>query len=346
MTVRLYMDKIQPLTLRLFPKNLGARAYRITGIAERCDWIVLSDTAEPHVTLYQRSTVRFPRYIFLSLRSPFAALSYFSEEILPTIRNPFVLVSGSEDATVPIQTDRRWRAFNVQEKRSLAAILEHPLLTHWYAENLSVDDHPKHSPLPTGLVDQSGSEGWMIDVPEVPRLHTRPASLLLSHRVRKGPQWDLRKSVTSIGKQNWNEFTTILEEECAEPEFEQLIQRHAFVACVEGGGLDPSPKAWQSILNGAIPIIRNSALRRAYELLPVVIVQDWEGTAITKSRLDRWLSMLMPYFDHPSLRHQVLERLDIAYWWNFISQGIPINSHNGKDVMAIHAQAGADGIVT
>lgn len=36
----------------------------------------------------------------------------------------------------------------------------------------------------------------------------------------------------------------------------RLMQSHAFVLCAEGGGVDPSPKAWQAILHGAIPIIR------------------------------------------------------------------------------------------
>ncbi|MEN9063000.1 hypothetical protein [Ponticoccus litoralis] len=36
-----------PLTTRLFPKAGGADRYRISGLAARCDWVVLSDTQPP-----------------------------------------------------------------------------------------------------------------------------------------------------------------------------------------------------------------------------------------------------------------------------------------------------------
>ena len=42
------------LSTRLFPKGQGADAYRLTGVAARCDWVLLSDTAAPEVALARR----------------------------------------------------------------------------------------------------------------------------------------------------------------------------------------------------------------------------------------------------------------------------------------------------
>ena len=329
------MMKLEPLSIRLFPKNRGADAYKLTGIAARCDWVVMSDRFEPRITLHRKGETNTPRHIFLSLRSPLTALTYFFEGILPSVENRFVLVTGSEDVTVPVQFDRRWRQYDAREKDMLSRIASHPMLIHWYAENLAVDEHPKISPLPTGLVDPDSQEPWMTDIPEARPLADRPASVLVAHRVRKGPQWDLRKSVTRMAQQHWSPFATIPEGELNEKSFNKLLQENAFVACVEGGGLDPSPKAWQAILHGAIPIIRSTALNRAYELLPVVQVPNWEPGTLTLNTLKEW-KLEFSRFDQQDLRARVLERLSMDYWFKIIECGKPVASHGRSDVFSIN----------
>ena len=98
---------IEVHSTRLFPKFQGAQAYVPTGIAARCDWVVLSDDEKPHTSLLRRVDTRSPRPVFLSMRSPFEALNFFHDEVLPAIEAPFVLVSGSEDVTIPNQLDLR-----------------------------------------------------------------------------------------------------------------------------------------------------------------------------------------------------------------------------------------------
>lgn len=48
-----------------------------------------------------------------------------------------------------------------------------------------------------------------------------------------------------------------------------------FIACIHGGGIDPSPKAWEALMVGTIPIIQHSTLDDAYSRLPVMFVHDW-----------------------------------------------------------------------
>ena len=302
---------------RLFPKSGGASAYALSGIAERCDWVLLSDTRAPFTHLHRAKPVDTPRHIFLSLRNPFAALAAFATDVLPSLNAPFVLVSGSEDCTVPRQCDRRWRAFNDSEQQMISRILDHPLLIHWFAENLEDDSNPRISPLPTGMVYP---EGPPKDLPRIcpPPLHSRPLRVLCGHRVRNGPQWDLRRDVSARARTKWAAFCTLPDRDLPEPEFLALMHSHAFVLCAEGGGLDPSPKAWQAILCGAIPIIRKTGTYRAYAQLPVAFVDSWHADSLTPAALMAWYQPLAPFYDTPALRAQTLTRLGLSYWWGKI----------------------------
>ena len=84
---------------RLFPKYQGAAAYQLTGVAERCDWVLMTDSrGEPDL---RGELSEQPRTVFVSMRSCHSALPYFVANILPQITSRFVLVSGSGDFTVP-----------------------------------------------------------------------------------------------------------------------------------------------------------------------------------------------------------------------------------------------------
>lgn len=316
--------QIEPHSTRLFPKNLGADAYRLTGIAARCDWVLLSDNRPPHVHLVRRDGAPpTPRHIFLSLRAPFLALAWLAEEVLPRVTEPFVLISGSGDATLPNQRDRRWRPFNDAERRCLQAVLAHPRLCRWFVENLDEQAHPKMSPLPVGLVYPDGVPPGGLSLPAVPLLAHRPRRVLCAHRVRSGPQWDLRRQVTAIAKAQWARWCTVLDDEVPEAEFLAQMARHAFVLCVEGGGLDPSPKAWRAVLHGAIPIVRDSPLREAYAQLPVAFVPDWTADSIDPDRLAEWQTWAAPHHDEPDNRREVLRRLGLDYWWARVDAALP-----------------------
>ena len=306
-------------SVRLFPKGRGPENYVITGIAKRCDWVVLTDMSTQGVHVHRNNPTDAPRHIFLSLRNPFVAVRTFARDILPRLRDRFVLISGSEDATVPQQFDRRWRDYNEVEYSQLRTILEHPLLIRWFAENLSDDSNERFAALPTGMVYPDGPPADGESVPEQRPLHQRPLRVLCAHRVREGLQWEPRRRVTQLARTAWAPWCTMLEGEVPEDEFLRQVDQHSFVLCVEGGGLDPSPKAWQSILYGAIPIIRETVKRNAYIDLPVAFVQSWTADALTADRLRAWYSELGKRLDAPSKRAEILFRLSQDYWWSKIA---------------------------
>lgn len=306
----------EPHATRLFPKSKGADRYRLDGIAARCDWVLLTDAKAPHRSCIQNRRTSSPRHIFLSLREPFHAIRYFAQDILPRLTEPFLLISGSEDVTLPQQTDCRWRAFNAEERALINDILASPLLIRWFAENLDDAAVPKMSPLPLGRVAPEGQGGFAFPTPTP--LTERPLQVLCGHRVRTGPQWDLRRRVTTLAKGPWSAFTTVLDEELPEPAFLAQMGAHSFVLCVEGGGVDPSPKAWQVLEQGAIPIIRSHSLTEAYRRLPVVIVPDWAPEHISAEKLQHWRAQRAPLFAAGSARRKLLHRLSIDFWWGNI----------------------------
>jgi uncharacterized membrane protein YgcG len=94
-------------------------------------------------------------------------------------------------------------------------------------------------------------------------------------------------------------------------DFVKLAQAVSFVLCVHGGGLDPSPKAWETLLLGTIPIIQHSTLDDAYSQLPVVFVDDFSQlfgpVATVSARLAKIRAELDPYYSNTTLRAMVLE---------------------------------------
>jgi len=299
---------------RLFPKHRGAIAYRNTGIAARCDWVLMTDGGSLMRSADLRGDLsRQPRTVYLSLRSYYDALPCFVNEVLPRIERPFVLVSGSEDITLPRQTDRRSRGYTAEEQALVGRILADERVLHWFMENRD-QVLPKTSSLPVGYVFPDGGSTEVQIAPNPVALADRPLRVLCCHRVRDGAQWEPRRSVSALCKGPLADIATVIEEQLEPSAFEAQVRRHPFVLCVPGGGLDPSPKAWQSIACGSIPVIASSTLDDAYRELPVAIVEGWSPEALSPEQLRQWLAELTPWYEDPERRTDVLYRLSIDYW--------------------------------
>ncbi len=139
----------------------------------------------------------------------------------------------------------------------------------------------------------------------------------VSDRVRSGTgQWYTRAHVI--------EMCDAIPEYCLRPsgdmadgvqhsDFVKLVASVPFIACAHGGGMDPSPKAWEAIMYGTIPIIQRSTLDDAYSHLPVAFVDSWEEllqpanhTAL-QEKLQGWIKQLQPYYqDGSELRKKTL----------------------------------------
>ncbi|GAB5455987.1 MAG: hypothetical protein Hens2KO_22160 [Henriciella sp.] len=217
-------------------------------------------------------------------------------------------------------------AFNQQDHEDIAAILSNPFLKYWVAENLDAANHSKLRPLPLGMVFNDEPQiRDLVAVPISPPLLDRPVKALCGHRLRPGEQWDTRRKVSALAAHEWSDWCTTLEDEVSETAFIDLIRQHAFVICVAGGGLDPSPKAWLALLHGAIPVIKRSALDDAYAHLPVAFVDEWSAESLSLERLTRWQNDYAPIFDQSGLRRAMQKRLSLDYWWDY---AINIEAHH------------------
>jgi hypothetical protein len=95
------------------------------------------------------------------------------------------------------------------------------------------------------------------------------------------------------------------------------LREHPFTLCVEGGGIDPSPKAFEALRQGSIPIIKNSPLADAYRRFPVLVVEDWLEESLSYDFLltenDRIRGLWPDWF-------LVTERMKLSYWVELISR--------------------------
>lgn len=283
------------------------------GISTRTDWTLT-------IPCMYGDPNRLPRTIFVQ----HSMLPHFVENTLrymdPTHR--FVLISGGTDITMPRQIDFRFAEFGRGFSKeppygyNFLALVNAPQLIHWFCENHDVN-HEKISTLPTGLVHDADYRGDYPDPASVMPLSKRPLKVLVSDRVRDGEgQWKARREVHDLCVQHEDFCSMPADESVGHATFVQQIIALPFLVCVHGGGIDPSPKAWESILLGTIPIIQSSTLDDAYQQLPVVFIQDWatffKHPNVT-ALLQEWLERLSPYYEPDSpLRSRTLQVRIIA----------------------------------
>ncbi len=302
----------RPHSTRLFPKGDGCLQIQPTGLAARCDWVLLSDVGKPRYRLINQAGVSEPRTVFISLRGGLEAIRFFERTILRNIRSSYVLITGSEDLTIPTQTDLRWPKATGPIVESITRILNSESLVHWFAENLDAHISPKISPLPLGYVFNQVKPKHAKELKLGKPLDQREITLFCCHRVREGPQWEERRYVSELLESAEHESATVIRDEISSTTYERMLGESVFVFCVSGGGIDPCPKAFQSLQHGAIPIIRSSPMNECFRDLPVWIVNEWHEALASKEELKAKQLRFSAQMPEP---HILASRLSLDYWW-------------------------------
>lgn len=283
------------------------------GLARACDWVVYCERRQcqdvEEASLLQRDHGELPSTVFVHAR--LGAMRFFLACVLPRLSRRFVLITGNADSTVPVQVDQRWQPWSATAMGStFTHVLQHPLLVHWFAENLDTSDVPRLSPLPTGDYNPHKATTRPINLSKL------PLRVLCVNRVHSdSPEWGKRRRVLALCNSTWKAFA-----DAPGPidpdEYSNTLARYPFTMCVQGGGLDPSPQAWQAIMAGSIPIMEYSPLFDAYARLPVAWVPGWKKRTLSTAQLERWLGELREYYEDPQLRRQTLFLLTEKYWWS------------------------------
>jgi hypothetical protein len=318
-----------------------------SGLQARCDMVIGSRYTRFQPTLQQRKQawVRSwqPRSVFV--RNDL--LQTFVLRVLPCLEHPFVLLTGDSDMTLPRQVDLRFP--KVLDPSLWQQLLQDERVQHMFVENLDDATHPKVSGLPLGVssynypgrnadfvlqhVPDSSPAG---SPPAGPNLQPntnlststparavpisqRPLQALHVARMRDGKgQWADRQHVQELCAGEWVKL-------CRAPGTMNStlmwasMQAVPFILCVHGGGLDPSPKAWESLLFGTIPVLQHFPGDDAYRHLPVVFVDSWHEGSLTEALLKQWRHQLAPWFEEPDKRAVVLHRLSSQFWWDKVT---------------------------
>ena len=318
------------MTTRILPRRLKDEFGKLkfdqrtfSGISGRCDWIML----EPNLIVGDPK--KPPKTVFISMRpvrvsmgtGSGTVLSHFYNKVLTLVQNKIVLLTGSNDFTIPNQIDKRFTKLSFAEKKFFYKILNDKRIIHWFAENHD-EVFEKMSTLPSGVSPRTCMNFnpdciWDFTNISTP-ISRRPLRVICADILREGPQWENRRKVAKLSQTAWKDFSIYLHNRQLEyDEWLKFVARYPFLLCVQGGGIDPAPKAWEAIVVGTIPIIKHSPLDDAYSQFPVVFIDEWVEEAISHEKLKKWLSKLSPFYKNGSKeRKEVLKRLTTDYWWN------------------------------
>ena len=240
-----------------------------------------------------------------------SALVPFFNDIFPRIIEPFVLVSGDSDVSVPNDS--------FSEDR-MKEVLADSRLHHWFCQNLTLR-HPKLTAMPIGLDYHTISkEGYIHpwgsgcsprEQEAVLEKYVAAAPPLTNRYIHMYSNWhhslfglidrgDRREAYEKIPRECIMYYPTFTPRDAAWDH-----QSHfAFVASPSGGGLD-CHRTWEALILGCIPVVKHSGLDQLYEDLPVLLIDDW-------SQLTQ--AFLLDNYNRIKDRSWNLAKLKLKYW--------------------------------
>lgn len=226
----------------------------------------------------------------------------FAEEIFPTIKSRFTLVTTYGTRSMPVEC-------GLQDPD---ALIGDDRLVHWFTQNFKYKGQLKHkvSPIPIGLDFHSQWEQgqtWRFDRQLKPSeqeaiiLAARRNAPLSEKRIKRvyadfhfnNTTRKLKKRDSEI-RYDRKEIYRLLKKNPAMVFQDKRVPRHVlwdkmaqyrFVISPHGVGLD-CHRTWEALVLGCCVIVMCSSLDPLYEGLPVVIVDDYRE--ITPDKLNEW----------------------------------------------------------
>jgi hypothetical protein len=252
-------------------------------------------------------------------------LKSFAKQVLPAVKNRFILVTGDSDSCVPSEV-----------MAEAQAILQCPKLIHWYTQNydgslatekispipIGIDFHtlserpiwgePRSSPSLQEQVLQSVRRALALPVDRIEKIYVDFAwqrSLGLRHYRRYHPLKGTKfhHSRRRIAKMMvGNELTFCQMAPLSRTQMWRERGKYTFVLSPHGMGLD-CHRTWEALALGHIVLVPSSSLDVLYAGLPVIALKSWSD--ITLTNLNGWLSR---YSNNIGTN----EKLKSSYWVN------------------------------
>jgi len=304
------------------------------GLGRKCDWYIKKGLIKKHKNTNE------PKTIFL-VSDNYKNHINFVDNILPTLTKKFILIVAGQDYTWPLGKldNEKNIIFNDPEwHKRIDILLNSDKILKIFVENLDMD-HPKLEPFPLGLCFAKLNEFYLSILNELVEVDYKKKDIdvLCQHNTHPAYnndelQWhynqfndrlifneQIKNNKLIKYKEPANKNIRV---DCPElQEFKDNVLRSDFVICIHGGGIDPCPKVFESILMGAIPIIEKSTVSSCFKLhnLPVVIVDKIDNTIFTEKNLDKWYDLYESYYSDKNKRRETLYKLSDMYWWDYFT---------------------------
>jgi hypothetical protein len=243
-------------------------------------------------------------------------LKYFFKHILPKINKKFILVSGDSDLCIPK---------DVFTLRQSQRIFLNPFLLKWFAQNTQIQYIDKMVQLPIGVDYHtiSNNPECSLKLPNESSLPRFQESILLKLTKSAKPFYERTKKIyVNFTMQNDlfgdrkqsletipNELLEINQQFTPRTTNWQTIVNYAFVLSPFGCGMD-CHRTWEALCLGSIPIVKAPNVKKMFQGLPVLIVQDW--TEVTQELLDKTIEEFTKI-------EFTNEKLSLQYWVNQIN---------------------------
>ena len=245
------------------------------------------------------------------------AIKNFIDNLLPSIKQSFILVSGDCDETIPNE---------ILEYRKFKQFLNDDRLIHWFSQNMT-SIHKKITKIPIGLdyhtLTTTPLWGPIKSCKEQEKTllnnikNSQPfwkrqikcyANFHFSVNTKLG--YDRKDAIEKINK----EIVYYEPNKVSRDETWNNQKEFAFVICPHGGGLD-CHRNWEALCLGCIPIVKSSKIDSLYENLPVLIVDDWK--LITKNLLNSTVNDFRKKWNNDGFN---MEKLKLSYWVKLINE--------------------------
>lgn len=256
-------------------------------------------------------------------------LSRFYREVLPEVKQPFVLVVSHGDESFPTDCGL--------SEAEIEALIFHDKIIHIFAQNydnqgkfdkvshipIAMDLHTVGYKSPSGGWGERGSplqqEAYLSQLLEqFPPTYLRKKRAFVDFQLSDSMRTGNFKRYIQFGEDRTSIFHYLMmtglidySGRIRRSELWKTKGEYAFSISPHGNGMD-CHRTWEDLVLGCIVIVKTSVLDPIYEGLPVVIVNDW--SEITEENLEKWLDRYHDAFTNPEYR----EKLTNAYWFGKI----------------------------
>jgi len=286
------------------------------GILKSCDY----HSQNPQSSIRVLHKYLEPNYI-TNIKNPSIyicsrAIPHFIRNMLPTIKKPFILVSGDCDETIPNE---------ILSNNDLNNLLQDKRLIHWFCQNMTLE-HNKITKIPIGLdyhtLTQRPLWGPISSCQEQEKMlqTTKDGSLPFWSRNTKCYANFHFTMNTKLGYDRKDAYSNIDKElvyyeknKVPRNDTWNKQKQFAFAICPHGGGLD-CHRNWEALILGCIPIVKTSHIDNLYADLPVLIVKKWEDIDI--DLLNNTIRCFKNKFENNQFNYS---KLYLNYWCNLIN---------------------------